>query len=72
MNQRNENNQRHGYWEGYYPNGQLWWKGNCINDMRHGYWEGYHPNGKVYYKENYFNGQQIGFWINYYKTYFYL
>jgi len=49
----NENNQRHGYWEEYHSNGQLWHKGNYVNGKEHGYWEGYYDNGdlknKTYY-----------------------
>jgi antitoxin component YwqK of YwqJK toxin-antitoxin module len=38
MNQRNENNEKHGPWKGYYWNGQLWYKGFFINDNKIGYW----------------------------------
>ena len=47
----NENNQPHGYWEHYFSNGQLYYKGNYVNGNRHGYWE-YNYNGeliKIYY-----------------------
>ena len=43
----NEKGERHGYWEEYYSNGQLWCKGNYVNGKQHGYWERYYPNGKL-------------------------
>jgi antitoxin component YwqK of YwqJK toxin-antitoxin module len=43
----NENNQPHGYWEHYFSNGQLYYKGNYVNGNRHGYWEYYWGNGKL-------------------------
>ncbi len=43
----NEKGERHGYWEKYYLNGNLWYKGNYVNGNRHGYWEWYHDNGKL-------------------------
>ena len=50
---RNENGERHGYWEPYYNNGQLMYKGNFVNGKQHGYWESYYDNGalknKTYY-----------------------
>jgi antitoxin component YwqK of YwqJK toxin-antitoxin module len=49
----NENNQRHGYWEGYYSNGQLECKGNYVNGNQHGYWERYYSNGKLKNKTYY-------------------
>ena len=51
MNQFNENNQKDGYWEYYYPNGELAYKGNFINGQRNGYWEGYYFNGQIYKKD---------------------
>jgi len=47
---RNEKGERHGYWEFYYVNGQLWCKGNYLNGKLHGYWEYYYTNGKLMYK----------------------
>jgi antitoxin component YwqK of YwqJK toxin-antitoxin module len=71
MNQRNENNKKHGYWEFYHRNGNLWRKGSNINGLRHGPWESYWANGKLWYKGNYINGNRIGFWIYENKTEFY-
>ena len=43
----NENGQPHGYWESYYYNGQLHYKGNFVNGKQHGYWEYYYENGNL-------------------------
>jgi antitoxin component YwqK of YwqJK toxin-antitoxin module len=49
----NENGERHGYWEDYYSNGQLAYKGNYVNSNRHGYWEVYYNNGQLVNKTYY-------------------
>ncbi len=50
---RNDKGEAHGYWEEYFSNGQLSYKGNYVNGNRHGYWERYWDNGqldsKIYY-----------------------
>jgi len=43
----NENNQPHGYWESYYSNGNLSYKGNYVDGKEHGYWEEYYYNGNL-------------------------
>jgi len=52
INKNNKNNERHGYWEKYYADGQLWFKGNYINGNRTGWWE-YYDTEKTY-KQLYF------------------
>lgn len=58
-NQTDNNGYRHGYWEYYYPNGILsykgnvWYKGNFINGRRDGYWRWSNSDGTVVNK-NYF------------------
>jgi uncharacterized protein len=49
----NEQGQPHGYWESYYDDGQLEYKGNYVNDKRHGYWEDYWSNGQLRDKRYY-------------------
>ncbi len=49
----NDKGERHGYWESYYSNGQLGYKGNYVNGIKHGYWESYHYNGKLINKTYY-------------------
>ena len=62
MNKRNEEGQKHGVWEEYYSNGNIWYKGNYVNGQKHGLWEWYWFNGKLNYKKNYVNGQLHGLW----------
>jgi antitoxin component YwqK of YwqJK toxin-antitoxin module len=49
----NENGNRHGYFEYYYSNGQLAYKGNYVNGNRHGYFESCYSNGQLAYKTYY-------------------
>jgi len=62
MNKLNNEGKRHGYWERYYPNGNLNCKGNYVNDHRNGRWEFYFFNGKLQLIGNYNNGVQVGCW----------
>jgi len=50
---RNSDGQPHGYWEWYWPNGNLWYKGTHLNGQAHGYWEVYYYNGTLNYKAFY-------------------
>ena len=50
INLYNDKGKRHGYWEYYYSDGQLAYKGNYVNGKNHGYWESYYSNGKLMYK----------------------
>ena len=43
----NEKGQPHGYWEVYYENGNLAYKGHHINGKRNGSWEFYKPDGEL-------------------------
>ena len=44
MNQFNEKYQRHGYWEIYFFDGRLLYKGDYVNGKQDGYWEWYDYN----------------------------
>ena len=57
---------KEGYWEEYFSNGQLEYKGSYINGKEEGYWELYHENGKLYSKGEYKNGKEDGIWEDYY------
>jgi antitoxin component YwqK of YwqJK toxin-antitoxin module len=61
-----EKNLRNGYWEGYFSNGKIKWKGNYINGKKDGYWVIYYFNGNLMWKGNYVNGIEEGYWENYY------
>ena len=65
---RNDKGERHGYWELYYSNGQLMYKGNYVDGKQHGYWEYYHSNGQLWAKGNYVNGNEHGYWEDYYRN----
>jgi len=39
MSRKNKDGKRHGLWEWYYDNGQLWYKGYYINGQEDGLWE---------------------------------
>jgi antitoxin component YwqK of YwqJK toxin-antitoxin module len=49
----NNKGEPHGYWEYYYHNDNLWYKGNFINRKQHGYWEFYLTNNELKSKEYY-------------------
>ena len=49
-NRFNINGNRDGYWEVYYSNGNLWYKGWYKNGKREGYWEEYYPDGILWFK----------------------
>jgi len=42
----NNKNQRHGYWESYWDDGDLWYKSFFQNNKRVGYSEWYSYDGK--------------------------
>ena len=47
----NNKGQPHGYWEKYWLNANIWYKGNFINGKKYGLWERYLPNGNLFYKK---------------------
>ena len=59
INQRNSKGNPEGYWEHYYDNGQLSWKGNYVNGNREGYWEGYYYNGQLRCKGYWVRGEEV-------------
>jgi antitoxin component YwqK of YwqJK toxin-antitoxin module len=59
INRYNSNGEPEGYWEGYYSNGVLWFKGSFVNGIRDGYWEIFYDNGELLTKGNYVNGKLI-------------
>ncbi|MFW5847889.1 MAG: hypothetical protein ACOCVF_03135 [bacterium] len=68
INQIDDNGNKVGYWEQYYPNGKLFYKGNYVDGKGVGYWEWYYSNGKLSSKGNYDeNGKQVGCW-EYYRN----
>ncbi|CAB4142281.1 MORN variant [uncultured Caudovirales phage] len=65
MNQRDEQDKKHGYWEVYHINGNLHYKGHYLNGEQHGYWEQYYENGQLWYKGHFLNGEKHGYWEEY-------
>ena len=62
------NGKRDGFWESYYDNGQLNWKGNYKDDCLDGPWEYYHENGQLSYKGNYKAGLEEGLFEHFQKN----
>jgi len=50
---KNDRGQRHGIWEWYHPNGELWFKGNYLNGKSEGYWEWCYHDGEPHRREYY-------------------
>ena len=67
----NEKGEHHGYWEVYYNNYWLAYKGTYVNGIRHGFWEQRYIGGETYLKGNYVNGEKVGIWFEYGKELFY-
>ena len=57
MNQYNNNGEKHGPWEVYYDNGQLYCKGTYVNGDKHGIWEYYWDNRQIQYKGKFVNNK---------------
>jgi antitoxin component YwqK of YwqJK toxin-antitoxin module len=68
INLYNAKGERHGYWEEYRSNGNLWYKGNFVDGKQHGYWGIYYDNGNLSYKGTYVDGNPHGYWEYYYSN----
>lgn len=62
LEQYNDNGKRHGLWERYHVNNQLFFKGKYVDGEQHGYWEFYYFDGTLAYKGTYDLGKRIGYW----------
>jgi antitoxin component YwqK of YwqJK toxin-antitoxin module len=65
INQYDLDGIKQGYWEDYYLNGVLSYKGSFINGKKDGVWEEYWRNGKLYSKGLYGNDLMNGMWEYY-------
>ena len=65
---KNNKGQRHGLWEWYHSNGNLYYKCNYVNDEAHGLWKSYYTNGTLWLKGSYVNGKRNGIWEIYYQN----
>lgn len=52
-NRCNRIGERNGYWEEYYKNGNLEFKGLYKNDKKDGIWEWYYKDGQLSFKDLY-------------------
>jgi uncharacterized protein len=66
INQYDIEGNKQGYWELYYSNGKLEYKGSYLNGLRDGYFEEYYSNGKIFLKGSYVNGNLNGLFEEYY------
>jgi antitoxin component YwqK of YwqJK toxin-antitoxin module len=62
INLYNERGEKHGYWEWYFPGGQLSSKGDLVNGKQDGYWEEYYSDGQLSCNGNWVNGKREGYW----------
>ena len=53
----------HGYWEYYYANGNIMFKGYYKNGKDHGFWETYTSCGKPCFKGNYLKQGNVQKWV---------
>ena len=51
MNAYNDKGEKHGPWEEYHSNGNIWHKTNFVNGNVYGLRESYDSNGKSYCKK---------------------
>ena len=57
-----KNNKRHGKWQVWYDNGNLWSEGEYKNGVRNGLARTYYQNGEKRYEGAYKNGTEAGVW----------
>ena len=63
-----KNGNLEGYWENYWPNGQLKWMADLKNGRVEGFYNDYWENGQLRAKGNYKNFRREGLWVNYYPN----
>lgn len=61
-NQFNAEGKMEGYWEEYYSNGQIYFKGVYLNGIEHGRCKWYDRNGKLSLTGYFKNGEDHGWW----------
>lgn len=65
INQKNDNDERTGWWEMYYATGIISYKGYYVNGNRDGYREDYNFNGTLNYIGHFKNNLRTGWWQYY-------
>ncbi len=64
---RNAKGEAHGFWELYFDNGKLFYKGNFINGKEDGWFKENHLSGKTDMRGYHINGVRHGLWKEYYR-----
>ena len=62
INQYTYDGLKNGYWEEYFDDGVLDYRGSYVNGKQDGYWEEFWGNGELYYKGSFLNGKRHGDW----------
>lgn len=62
------NDQKHGYWMGYYPNGNINYKGFYEKGIKTSCWTTFEEDGCVYEKGTFLNNLRHGEWIQFMST----
>ena len=65
INKYNEKGNKHGYWETYYTNGNLWCRGNYVDGLLDRFWEVYLYSGVIGHKGCYVNSKRQFYWENF-------
>ena len=65
LNQYDAQCRRHGHWEVYFDNGQLWYRGEYIHGKIHGLWIVCREDGSLCSKQTIDMGKRIGYFIYY-------
>ena len=61
-------NEKNGYWEYFWDNGQVYFKGNWKKGLMHGDWQSYYPTGRLLGAGCYKNGLRDGKFSSYHDN----
>jgi uncharacterized protein len=68
INQYDIDGNKTGYWEEYFSNGELDFKGSYKNGLRDGYWVEYYSSGNLWFKGSYKDDLRDGYWEWYHNN----
>lgn len=60
--------ERHGPWQAWHDDGQLWESGTYYQGEEHGLWEWWYENGQPQARGEYDEGQRVGPWTYYHEN----
>jgi antitoxin component YwqK of YwqJK toxin-antitoxin module len=66
--QRNSEGQREGFWEYFYPNGNIHWRIPFKEGKIDGIWEWFYPNGNIRCRTPYKEGEMDGIEERFYEN----